>query len=172
MKKILFLFLLILVNCSENNIPTAPEESDAYNNFLIETDSLAYAWQQEESGFSIAIYGTINNVSDSVFYSRIGELFSGDTPCCFSGNSDAYLEKYDPSEDIWRVNNIASLLFEGTKSVAIEPAQHYSFSSYLFSGNDQDESGTYRFRLDYYTQENPDSGVAPYFDYSNEFVLK
>lgn len=170
MKRILFLLFLIFLHCDKNNIPPGPD--DATHKLLIETDSMAYTWQPSESGFSIVMYGMLTNETDTVFYSKIGDLFSGDMPCCFVRNSGAYLEKYNPVEKQWEIKNITALAFEGTKLVPLQPSQNYSFSSYLFTNSDQDETGTYRFRLDYFIQEDPDSSITPYFDYSNEFELK
>jgi hypothetical protein len=63
-------------------------------------------------------------------------------------------------------------LIEGTKIVPLQPLQEYFFSSFLRTGAYQNDSGRYRFRLDYYIQADPDSSVLPYFDYSNEFILE
>jgi hypothetical protein len=108
-KKVLtlpFFFLLISVNCNKDNNPITQSESNGYNKLLIETDSLAYKWQPGESRYSITISGILKNKTDTVFYSRIADRFSGDTPCCFAGNSSAHLEKFDRSENVLRVETL------------------------------------------------------------------
>lgn len=172
-KKVLilpFFFLLFSVNCNKDNNPITQLESNGYNKLLIETDSMIYNWKQSEQGDYILIYGTIINETDTVFYSRIGGLFGGGRS--FSGNSDAFLEKFDPSENVWRTKDIVALLYEGTKFVPLQPFENSSFSSQLTKKSDPNESGAYRFRLDYYSEADPDSNAVTYFDYSNEFIIE
>lgn len=172
MKKVIFLFLIIITSCSTNNNPVIPEKvDDPYNKLLIETDSLVYNWQQGEQGDYILLYGTLINEADTVFYSKIGGFYGGGH--YFSGHSDAFLEKFDSSENVWTTKDIAARLYEGPIFVPLQPFENLSFSSHLTKKSDQNESGTYRFKLNYYNQVVPmDSNVTPYFDYSNEFVLK
>ena len=169
----LFFFSLVLVHCSEDNNPTNLQELDeAYHTLLIETDSMTYKWQPREYGYSVLIKGTIENKTDTIFYSKIADAFADDTPCCFSDNSGASLEKFDPSENVWRVKNLTGLLVEGSKIAPLQPSLEYFFESFLRTSADQKDPGTYRFRLDYYMQADPDSNVVPFFDYSNEFILE
>ena len=169
----LFFFSLVLVHCSEDNNPTNMQEIDeVYHKLLIKTDSITYKWQPGESGYSILIRGMLKNKTDTIFYSKIADAFAGDSPCCFADNSDASLEKYDPSDDVWRVSKLTGLLIEGAKIAPLQPSIDYFFQSFLRTSSDQNESGTYRFRLDYYMQADPDSNAVPFYDYSNAFILE
>ena len=50
--------------------------------------------------------------------------------------------------------------------------QVYSINGHLAKSRDENETGKYRIRIDYYAIENPDSTTIPFQDYSNMFEIK
>ena len=123
--------------------------------------------------FHIRIQGTLKNKSDTIFYSYIGDGFGppDQSRLHFADNS-GYFEKFDPNEHIWEVHDITNPLWEGSRMVPIKPLLEYTFSSSLTWESYESETGSYRFRVAYYNEVDPDSNAILYHDYSNIFKLK
>ena len=171
---ITLIFLSSFIACERDKNPVVElVVITGYNKISILTDSTLYNWQVDEQTKFVFIQGTLINKSDSVFYSRLGDGFGPPEPLnlYLAGNSEGYLEKYYSQEDVWKVQNFALYIIEGTKIVPIKPGQTYSISSVLSRASGVNESGTYRFRIDYYDTANPDSTTVPYHDYSNTFEI-
>jgi hypothetical protein len=67
---------------------------------------------------------------------------------------------------------MAGMLIEGSRFVPLKPSKIYSIYGHLFSQKGQEEKGTYRLRIDYYVNSNPDAAETPFRDYSNSFEIK
>ena len=89
-----------------------------------------------------------------------------------AGNSEGYIEKYTESDKSWNEIDIRLLLIEGSRFVPIKPSVVYSIYVHLSKSIDENETGKYRIRIDYYDFENPDSSVVPFQDYSNTFEIQ
>jgi hypothetical protein len=169
------LILLLFCNCQKDNNPIIENEPGiGQQKLLIMTDSSLYIWKMNEYGYRISIQGTLLNKSDTVYYSRIGDGYGPpeQTDLIFAGNSGGYLEKYNPNKEIWEEQGILSFLFEGSKMVPIKPSQTYSIRSLLSSNGEANDTGIYRFRVDYYDLLDPDSSIIPDHNYSNTFELR
>ncbi|MCH7886668.1 MAG: hypothetical protein IIA58_01750 [Candidatus Marinimicrobia bacterium] len=147
---------------------------EGYKKLYINTDTTTYTWQQGESKDYIFIRGTITNESDSTFYSRLGDGFGPSEPeeLVIACNSWGYIEKFNESDNLWKESDICLFLIEGSKIVPVKPSQVYSIYSDLAKNRDENETGIYRIRIDYYDIENPDSIATPFHDYSNLFEIK
>ena len=147
---------------------------ERYKKLSINTDTTTYTWQQGESKDFISIQGTISNESDTIFYSRLGDGFGPleQERLYIASGSDGYIEKYRNSDKSWNERELRSTLIEGLRIVPIKPSQDYSINSYLTKSKDEDETGIYRIRIDYYDIENPDFTVISFQDYSNTFEIK
>lgn len=147
---------------------------DGYKKLSIKTNATSYTWQQGESKDFISIQGTIINDSDATYYSRLGDGFGPPEPdlLYIAAYSGGYIEKYSESEKIWMERELKSILIEGVRVVPIKPSQDYSIFGPLTKSREEDETGTYRIRIDYYDIENPDSTVIPFQDFSNTFEIK
>lgn len=169
-------FILLLFSfCSKDDNPIVASASDEeYNKLSINTDSTIYTWQEDESKNYIYIQGTISNGSDTVFYSRIGDGFGPleQELLYIASFSDGYIEKYSESDDFWKERELNFFLQEGVRVVPIRPSQDYSILCRLSKNIDEDETGKYRIRIEYYDINNPDSTVIPFLDYSNTFELQ
>jgi len=153
---------------------TTPVFEEGYKILSINTDTTTYTWQQGESKDFIFIRGTITNESDSIFYSRLGDGFGPSKPeeLFIACNSWGYIEKFNESDNLWKESDICLFLIEGSKIVPVKPSQVYSIYSDLAKNRDENETGIYRIRIDYYDIENPDSIATPFHDYSNSFEIK
>ena len=175
LKIIPYFILLFLVFCSEDNNPINTSVSESgYKKLSINTDTTTYTWQDGESKDYIIIQGTISNESDTIFYSRLGDGFGPleQEQLIIACNSEGYIEKYNESDNSWNEKDICLYLIEGSRFVPVKPSQVYSFISHLEKSSDENETGKYRIRIDYYNIENPDSILTPFHDYSNTFELE
>ena len=175
--KILFaIIFLFIVQCSDDENPiNASSSGNEYGKLSINTDKDVYSWQQGESKDYIIIQGQLENKSDSIFYSRLGDWYNSQSEqkeLLIAGNSAGYIEKYNESDNLWYEINILALLIEGSKFVPIKPLLIYSIYGHLIKDNDTEEKGKYRLRIDYYEYEHPDSALSPFQDYSNTFEIK
>ena len=175
--KILFvIIILFIVRCTDDENPiNAPGSDHEYDKLSINTEKDVYSWKQEESKDYIIIQGQLENKSDSIFYSRLGDWYnslSEQKELLIAGNSAGYIEKYNESDNLWHEINILALLIEGSKFVPVKPLLIYSIYGHLIKDNDTEEKGKYRLRVDYYEHEHPDSAVSPFQDYSNTFRIQ
>ena len=153
---------------------TMSDSEEGYKKLFINTDTTIYTWQQGESKDFIIIQGTLTNESDSIFYSRLGDGFgpSEQEQLFIACNSEGYIEKYNESDKSWNEKDLCLYLIEGSRFVSVRPSQDYSIFGHLAKNRDENETGIYRIRIDYYDIENPDSIATPYHDYSNSFEIK
>ena len=99
--------------------------------------------------------------------------YGGSEKLLFAENSAGKLEKYNPLKNEWINSNLLGVLIEGSRYISIEPAKNYSIIATLYIGNDIEEIGKYRLRIDYYNNSTDESeGIKPYSDYSNIFQIK
>ncbi|MBD3290722.1 hypothetical protein GF337_18090, partial [candidate division KSB1 bacterium] len=97
---ILALLLLSVLFCaSENGISPIPDNS----RLSIETSREVYSWKAGGGDRYIVIEGTIENTTDTTFYSRLGDGFGSaeQNQMFFAGNSAGFLEKYDGRSPTW-----------------------------------------------------------------------
>lgn len=97
-KIFLLVILTFILRCLENESnDKLTDSNDGYGKLLINTDTTIYSWQLGESQDCIIIRGTLNNESDSVYYTRIGEGFGlpEQIELLIAGNSAGYIEKCD-----------------------------------------------------------------------------
>lgn len=172
---VFFILLLFVVHCSEDKIPVKDEYrlETGYGKLLIDTDSTTYSWRKGETRDYVFVGGTIENQSDTTFYSRLGDGFGPpeQEELSIAANSEGYVEKYDESHDSWFEIDVLPLLIEGSRFVPIKPSKDYTIHAPLEKDSDEDEMGTYRIRVNYYEVENPDSTISPFQDFSNVFEI-
>jgi len=145
-----------------------------YNKLSINTDTTTYSWQQGEFKDYIIIQGTTTNESDSIFYSRLGDGFgpSEQEQLFIACNSEGYIEKFNEFDKSWIEKDLCLYLIEGSRFVPVRPSQDYSIYGHLVKNRDENETGIYRIRIDYYDIIKPDSNATPFQDYSNSFEIK
>ena len=156
----------LIYSCEKN-----PVESE-FEKLSIKTEKNIYIWQLSESRKRLHIKGTLENISKNIYYSKLGDYFnaaSEQDPLMIAGDSGGHLEKYNEVNSSWYELNILGTLIEGSKFVCIKPSKTYSIDVLLFINKDEEEKGTYRFRIDYYGQK---PFILPYKAYSNTFEIK
>ena len=150
--------------------------NDRYVELFIKTYKDIYTWQSSESGKVIHIQGTLKNISKNRYYSKVGDRYNSASEqdlLLIAENSAGSIEKYNEVDNLWyEVKNVLALLIEGSKFVSIKPPLLYYIYADLSIKENEEEKGIYRFRIDYYDNENPDSNTLPYWSYSNTFEIK
>ena len=172
--KMLYIIITILLfsSCEKGKSILIPEMEN--NKIIMKTTKTIYYWQQANGDKIIPITGELINRSIKTYYSRVGDYYGETDLIFFAENSAGKLEKFDSLNNEWANSNLLGVLFEGSRYIPIEPVKKYSIrATLLIIGNDIEESGTYRLRIDYYNDSTDESeGITPFSDYSNIFQIK
>ncbi len=137
----------------------------------IATEKNAYRWTSNDLNASRLIQATLTNTSHTTFYARLGDGYNSslDQQELFvAQGSGGHIERqHDDSS--WQPMP-RGILFEGTRFIALRPQQNHRMLATLqqWIGN---ESGQFRFKVEYFDRLDPAPVVLPMVDYSNVFVI-
>ena len=148
-------------------------EKEGTGKFFIQTRYHNYTWATVDSGQSLYLTAYLINLSDSSYYSHMGDRFAGiDQEYLLIGLSErgsGYIETYNTEKKTWEIINEFHILIEGSRFISIRPYVRYIVQGSISS---QDKvTGKCRIRIDYYDQIDPASDKRPYVDYSNIFFI-
>jgi hypothetical protein len=175
---ILVAFIILIVGaCSEKNVLVNPPDGIGADFLTISTDATSYRWQpdgEEKDRKNVFIEGNLINDSNTMYYARVGDGFGGpiQTHILVAANSQAQIEYYNQSKEIWEASDLMAVLIEGSRMIQIAPSQSYSIHAHLIIREPDSISGWFRIRIDYFVVEDPDEKATIYTDYSNEFFVK
>lgn len=176
------LTILLTASCTKDTDPVSTSFTfnglfsgslDGDGNLVIKTGRQSYSWEQNESTYTLTVRGTVDNSTETVYYSKTGDGFGPleQERLFFADNSAGYLERYDSVESTWREVNLLTVLIEGSRFVPLKPEKQYSFETFLLWREDKEENGIFRLRIDYYDQSEPGEIAKPFKDYSNMFTI-
>ncbi len=176
LERIILSSIPFIFNCGKNPIASLTS-NDGYGALSIKTEKYIYVWQQSEFSKKVLyIHSTLENRSTNIYYSKVGDFFNSASEqdlLFIAENSAGYLEKYNELDNLWyEVKNILPPLIEGSRFVSIKQFKLYSIHASLYIKKDEEEKGIYRFRIDYYDDENLEASTLPYKDYSNTFEIE
>ncbi|MGH7449811.1 MAG: hypothetical protein ACRENG_00545 [bacterium] len=144
---------------------------NAAGNLEIRAQKVEYTWGPEDLGASRQIEATVFNHSDRTYYAMLGDGFNSslDQETLFVAEGSGGFVERDESEGSWRAMP-RSMLFEGTRFVALRPQKTYRLLAYLglWRGN---ETGQFRIKVEYFDRNDPPQGTNPKVDYSYAFTI-
>ncbi|MBN2414166.1 hypothetical protein JXQ31_21000 [candidate division KSB1 bacterium] len=146
------LFLIFFVFCSRDKNPVGALNSDnGKGDLCIQTENSIYTWVDGGSNNNIIIHGTLVNNSKTRYFSQVGDwMGEAEQDLLFiAGNSAAMIEKFLESDKSWHKSDITALLIEGSRFVTLEPSKIHSVYGHLSVKPGQQQSGTFRIRIDY-----------------------
>lgn len=152
---------------------TVAGDDSAAGNLDISVQKSEYQWTPEDLGASRQIQATIRNNSTLTYFSKLGDGFNSsiDQDNLFvADGSGASIERFNP-DGMWSAMP-RDLLIEGTRFVALRPQTSYRLTAaplYLWRG---DESGQFRFKVEYFDRVDPSPEISPKVDYSNIFTIR
>ncbi|MCI0696172.1 hypothetical protein L0337_29740 [candidate division KSB1 bacterium] len=144
---------------------------NAAGNLEIRAQKVEYTWGPEDLGASRQIEATVFNHSERTYYAMLGDGFNSslDQETLFVAEGTGGFIELNESEGSWRAMP-RSLLFEGTRFVALRPQKTYRLLADLgaWRGN---ETGQFRIKVEYFDRNDPPPGTTPKVDYSHAFTI-
>jgi hypothetical protein len=142
-------------------------------NILIQTRYNNYTWATVDSGQSLYLTASLINLSDSIYYSHMGDRLAGvDQENIFIGLSvrgGGYIERYNSAEKSWEIINEFHVLIEGSIFIFFRPNIRYMVRGFI--SPQEKATGKCRIKIEYYDRIDPALDEIPYIDYSNIFFI-
>jgi hypothetical protein len=176
MKFNICLITILVINllfCTKNDNPVKPNQIQEGNgNLLINIIPDAYSWSTVDSGEVLYLSSNLTNLSDDVYYSRVGDRFNAaldQDHLSIASNTNAFIEMHNNDNATWEIVNCA-VLIEGSRFVSIIPNKTYTLDGCI--PHNQIYTGKFRIRIDYYNNIEPTTSDTVFKDYSNTFTIK
>ncbi|MFZ1292221.1 MAG: hypothetical protein WAR79_19155 [Melioribacteraceae bacterium] len=169
---IYFLIILCIISCSEDSIPNNSKvETEFSNKLRLKTDQFEYHLNIDSwNNYYCTITGTIKNLTQDTFYSKIGDSFNSDFEqdnFSIAYQTDGFFEFKNLNEKWKNVEQFWSI--EGNKIIPILPNKEYTYIASAII--DTNKLGDHRIRLNYY-KEYLTNNIDTLRDTSNTFVIK
>ena len=130
-----------------------------------------YRWTQDDLAGTRMIQAALQNLSDATYYSNLGDGFNSslDQENLYVGEGTNGVLEWQNPDGSWSVMSGGHLI-EGTRFIALRSKQSYRLLASLYSWRG-DETGQFRFRVEYFDRFDPAPETQPLVDYSPTFTI-
>jgi hypothetical protein len=167
---ILIVAVLMSISCGQGwNLLDAVILPDSDDDFIINTYEYTYAWRKMKNPsflVFVIIEGTLINKSGSPLLSLVSDINGIVLP-------ELTTEIFDKDSSSWITFDLPDPLAPAVGgAMIVKTDTTYTFRKAIGRHIDEVNTGKFRLRFEYYTQQGPQWDAEPYKDYSNVFEIR